>query len=582
MQKTKIIATLGPNSQTIEQVCEMIEAGMAVARINLSHGEREDHLNFIKTVKEARKIKGSGTAIMLDTKGPEIRVCDLSAPIDLVEGDSLIITTNSEDVGPEKIHVSYTDMYQDVHIGGKIILDDGHISLEITAIEKTDVHTRVITGGTLISRKRVTLPDVEVKLPPLSEKDSEDITFGVEQDVDFIAASFIQRANDVWAIRHIIEQHDGHQAVIAKIENRQGVDNMAEILAAAEGLMVARGDLGVELPAEEVPVIQKQLIREANRVGKPVITATQMLESMILHSSPTRAEANDITNAIFDGTDAIMLSGETAIGKYPIESIRFMARCAKIAEMSLDYEDILATGLRHKRPIITDAISYASCATAADLNASAIITATTSGSTARMVARYRPKAPVIAVSPHIHVIRLLQLIRGVVALPCATALSMDEQLDTAIHAATTEGHIKNGDLVVITAGMPLQISGTTNMLKVHIVEDICFTGKGIGTRTIEGVIHIVDSISDFESMPDDAIIVVSSTSTDMIPFMSKVKGIIAEQAGLTSHAAMLSREMDIPAIVAVKNAIDYFQNGQKITMDCQTGHISYDDIEIND
>lgn len=345
--------------------------------------------------------------------------------------------------------------------------------------------------------------------------------------------------------------------------------------------MVARGDLGVELPAEEVPVIQKTIIRSANRAGKPVITATQMLESMIYNPSPTRAEANDVTNAIFDGTDAVMLSAETAVGKYPIKAIEFMVKCANIAEQALDYEGILASGLRHRRPIVTDAISYASCATAADLQAAAIITATNSGSTARMVARYRPKAPIIAVSPVNKSLRQLQVIRGVIPLPCSAGTSMDEQLDRAIHAATQAQYIKNGDLVVITAGMPLQTSGTTNMLKVHTVEDICFTGQGIGNKTAEGIVHIIEDLKDFENLPENGIIVVQSTHSGMLPFLPKAKGIIAEQPGLTSHAAMIARELDIPAICDVSHATQYFQNGQKITIDCSTGHISYGDSSVN-
>lgn len=577
MNKTKIIATLGPNSQTVDQIVDLIEAGMDVARINLSHGDRESHLHLIQIVKAAREKIGTGTAILLDTRGPEIRVADLEDPIDIVEGQTLTITQDESSFSKDRIGVNYSQIAEDVKIGGKILLDDGKFSLLVEKITNNDVITKVLAGGTITSRKRVALPEVVVNLPSLSQKDADDIAFGVEHQVDFIAASFVRRADDVWAVRHIIEEEGGSQAIIAKIETRQGVDNLDNILAAAEGLMVARGDLGVELPAEEVPVIQKKIIKAANRAGKPVITATQMLESMIYNPTPTRAEANDVTNAIYDGTDAVMLSAETAVGKYPLKAIRFMKRCAKIAEDSLDYEAILAAGLRHRRPIVTDAISYASCATAADLEAAAIITATNSGSTARMVARYRPKAPVIAVSPVIESLRQLQLIRGVIPLPCSAASTMDEQLDKAIHAATQAQLISNGDLVIITAGMPLQTTGTTNMLKVHTVEDICFTGQGIGNKTTNGIVHIVESESDFESIPENVIVVVNSTNSDMIPFLPKVKGIIAEQPGLTSHAAMIGRELDIPTICDVTNATTYFQNGQKITMDCVTGHISYGD-----
>ncbi|MBV5319276.1 MAG: pyruvate kinase [Desulfobulbaceae bacterium] len=469
MNKTKIIATLGPGTQTVEQLVEFIKAGMNVARINLSHGNRESHQHLIDMVKEAREKAGADTAILLDTRGPEMRVQEMAIGIDLIKGQELVICpTRSEDPA-NRIGVNYPGFARDVQNACKVLLDDGKLLLEVTAINGDEVTTKVLAGGHLSSRKRVALPGLAINLPSLSEEDEADIAFGVKQGVDFIAASFVRHADDVWAVRKIIEACGGHQAIIAKIENRQGVENINEILEAAEGLMVARGDLGVEMPAEEVPIIQKRLIKAANLVGKPVITATQMLESMITNPSPTRAEASDVTNAIFDGTDAVMLSAETAVGQHPLEAIRFLTRCACIAEASLDYEGILAAGLRHRRAVVTDAISYASCATAADLQAAAIIATTSSGSTARMVARYRPKAPIIAVSSNITTIRQLQLISGVIPLLSTPASTMDEQLDMSIRAATEVDLIKNGDLVVITAGLPIQTMGTTNMLKVHIV-----------------------------------------------------------------------------------------------------------------
>ncbi len=477
MNKTKIIATLGPKSQGVEKITELIKAGMNVARINLSHGSRKQHLQLIQQVKAAREGLGAGTAILLDTRGPEIRLADMEHNLKVVEGQNLTISQDKSHFGTDCLGVNYDGIAGDVRPGGTILLDDGKIALKIIKITGSDIITKVMNGGVLSSRKRVALPDAEVNLPSLSQKDIDDIIFGVEQDIDFIAASFVRSADDVLAVRRIIEKMQGTQAVIAKIETRQGVDHIEEILAEADGLMVARGDLGVELPAEEVPVIQKRIIKAANRTGRPVITATQMLESMIDNPAPTRAEANDVTNAIYDGTDAVMLSAETAVGKYPEKAICFMAKCAEITENSLDYEGILAAGLRHRRPVVTDAISYASCATAADLNAAAIITATNSGSTARMVARYRPKAPIIAVSPVAASLRQLQLCRGVIPLPCPAASSMDEQLDKAIHAACSEQLIKNGDTVVITAGLPLQTSGTTNMLQVHTVEEVSAAGS---------------------------------------------------------------------------------------------------------
>ena len=383
MNKTKIIATLGPRSQTEDEVFAFINAGMNVARINLSHGDRQTHERLIDLVKKARRRADTDTAILLDTRGPEIRVCDLKADLILEDGQELTITADHATCSATRIGVNYPEFAAQMREGHTVLLDDGKLALTVIRIEGDDVITRVDAGGRLMSRKRVSLPDTVVNLPSLTVEDVDDIIFGIARNVDFIAASFVRSADDVWEVRRIIEEHGGRQAIIAKIENRQGVDNLDEILEAAEGLMVARGDLGVEMPAEEVPIIQKRIIHRANLAGKPVITATQMLESMITSPTPTRAEANDVTNAIFDGTDAVMLSAETATGRYPVEAIRFLTRCARISEQNLDYDAILAAGLRHRRQVVTDSISYACCATAADLDAAAIITATSSGSTAQ-------------------------------------------------------------------------------------------------------------------------------------------------------------------------------------------------------
>ena len=467
--KTKIVATLGPSCKSERSISELIDAGVDVFRINLSHGDRQAHANKIINVKQAREKAQRTTAILLDTRGPEIRVGELGTGTYLNSGDTVILSNepDSTDIVP----VNYDKLAHDVSAGNIILLDDGKMKLQVTAIESTRVTTQVLVGGMLNSRKRVSLPDIEVNLPSLSDKDKEDIIFGVEQEVDFFAASFVRKPEDVENVRQVIRDCGGNQAIIAKIENRQGVNNLSEILEAADGLMVARGDLGVEMPAEEVPVIQKKIIKAANIAGKPVITATQMLESMISSPTPTRAEASDVTNSIFDGTDAVMLSGETAVGSYPLEAVRFLAKTARISEEALDYETILADGLRYRRPVITDAISYASCATAADLSAAAIITSTTSGSTARRVARYRPHTPIIAFSPIPATLRLMKLIRGVIPIPCAKAASLDEQIQDIIRRALQERLIDVGERVVITAGLPLHTAGTTNTLKVLRIDE---------------------------------------------------------------------------------------------------------------
>ena len=467
--KTKIVATLGPSCKSESSIFELIRAGMDVVRINLSHGDRQAHTNKIANVKKARERAQRTTAILLDTRGPEIRVGDLGKGSYLSGGDTIVLSSDVE--AADCIPVNYDQLADDVSIGDIILLDDGKMKLEVTAIDGLQVSTEVLVGGMLNSRKRVSLPDIEVNLPSLSDKDRADIIFGVEQEVDFFAASFVRKPEDVENVRQVIKESGGHQAIIAKIENRQGVNNLTEILEAADGLMVARGDLGVEMPAEEVPIIQKKIIKAANIAGKPVITATQMLESMISSPTPTRAEASDVTNSIFDGTDAVMLSGETAVGSYPLEAVQFLAKTARISEEALDYETILADGLRYRRPVITDAISYASCATAADLSAAAIITSTTSGSTARRVARYRPHTPIIAFSPVSATLRLMQLVRGVIPRPCSRASSLDEQIDDIIRRALQDKLIEVGERVVITAGLPLHTKGTTNTLKVLQIDE---------------------------------------------------------------------------------------------------------------
>jgi len=573
MNKTKIIATLGPGTGSKEQISKLIQSGMNVARINLSHGDWDSHAGFIEKVKQARKATGSHTAILLDTRGPEIRVGDLPEAIVLKADESLILSTEAAGRENGKVPVNYPGLAEDVKPGNRILLDDGKLELAVENIESGEVLTRVVVGGKLSSRKRVSLPDCPVNLPSLSEQDELDIAFGVRQEVDLIAMSFVRKADDVWAVRKIIEDNGGNQAIIAKIENRQGVDNLEEILQAADGLMVARGDLGVEMPAEEVPVIQKRIIRAANLVGKPVITATQMLESMITSPTPTRAEASDVTNAIYDGTDAVMLSAETAVGDYPVEAIRFLVRCAKITEGSLDYETILATGVKNKRQTITDSISYACCSIAADLGAAAIITSTTSGSTARMVARHRPKAPIIAVSPSLESIRKLQLIRGVTTLLTEKTSTMDEELLASTQAARKAGLIKNGDLVVLTAGMPLGTTGTTNMLKVLTVDDLAFTGQGASGGTAEGKVHVIREESDWQNLPEGAIVVIKATDQSMLPHLRRVRGIIAEQPGLTSHAAEVGRELEIPVVCNVPKATTLLKNGQLVTIDGSTGQI---------
>ncbi|THB78544.1 MAG: pyruvate kinase [Desulfobulbaceae bacterium] len=573
MNKTKIVATLGPSSQTEQQILALVEAGMNVARINLSHGDRQGHAAFIESVRNTRQKSGKHTAILLDTRGPEIRVGELGSGIDLEPGQ--IIRLGFSPQAPGTIPVNYHALTEDVSVGTTLLLDDGKFRLRVSEIDGEEVVAEVTVGGHLSSRKRLSLPDIEVNLPSITDQDESDIIFGVQQEVDFIAVSFVRKKQDVHAVREVIERAGGNQSIIAKIENRQGVDNLDEIIRAADGLMVARGDLGVEMPAEEVPVIQKHIINASNRAGKPVITATQMLESMIHSASPTRAEASDVTNAIFDGTDAVMLSGETAVGSYPLEAVRFLATCAQISEAALDYDSILAEGLKHRKPIVTDAISYASCATAADLSATAIVTATTSGSTALRVARYRPKTPIIAVSAHLSSLRKLQLIRGVIPLPCDPATTMDEQINNVIGAAIGAGLLVSGDLVVITAGMPLQTSGTTNMMKVRTISFGKMQGAGLGNNQSSGIIRVVRDEKDWLNPPPHPVFVVPRILADMQPHLKQAAGIICEQSLDEATSIDLITSHSLPIIGRVVDGMKLLSNGQFVTLNSESGLITY-------
>ncbi|MFD1179672.1 pyruvate kinase [Paenibacillus puldeungensis] len=468
MRKTKIVCTIGPSSESLENIKKLIMAGMNVARLNFSHGDFEEHGNRIKNIRQAREELGKSIAILLDTKGPEIRTGKLKEePIELVQ-DELITLTTEEILGDkDRISITYKDLPQDVEVGSTILIDDGLIGLTVVDIQGTEIKCRIVNGGTIKSKKGVNVPGVNISLPGITEKDANDIKFGIEQGIDFIAASFVRKASDVLEIRKLLEENNAtHIQIISKIENQQGVDNLDEILEVSDGLMVARGDLGVEIPAEDVPLAQKRMIEKCNRVGKPVITATQMLDSMQRNPRPTRAEASDVANAIFDGTDAIMLSGETAAGKYPVESVLTMARIAEKAESALEYREIFIKQSNAQQTTVTEAISQAVANSALELNAKAIITSTETGYTARMVSKYRPKAPIIAVTTEEQTLRRLALNWGVTPVKGNIAATTDEMFDKAMKGGLDSGLVKEGDLVVITAGVPLGRSGSTNLVKI--------------------------------------------------------------------------------------------------------------------
>lgn len=575
MRRTKIVCTIGPASESVEILKEMIKAGLNVARLNFSHGTYEDHERRIKAIRQAAAEVGKTVAILMDTKGPEIRLGILEKePVYLEVGDRIILTTEEIKGNKERISVTYKQLPQDVREGNTILLADGLISLKVLQVAGTEINCEVENGGELRSRKGVNVPGVPVNLPAITEQDIKDIKFGIAHNLDFIAASFVRKPDDIIAIRKLLEKEGADLDIIAKIENQEAVDNLEEIIKVADGIMVARGDLGVEIPAEEVPLIQKIIIDKCNRVGKPVITATQMLESMIDNPRPTRAEASDVANAILDGTDAVMLSGETAVGKYPVEAVATMARIAVTAESAINYEEILVRKGRNLSRTVTDAISYATCATAQDLEAAAIISSTESGYTPKMVSKYKPKAPIIAVTPHAKVLRKLSLTWGVQPLLVGHTKDTDSMISSAVEVSLEAGLISAGDLVVITAGVPVGVHGTTNLLKVHTVGDILVRGTGIGTRAVTGTVRIARTIKEAkEKVKEGDILVTVATDRDFIPVIEKVAAIITEVGGLTSHAAIVGLEYGIPVVVGVEGATGILSDGQVITVDGQRGLI---------
>lgn len=576
MRKTKIVCTIGPASESVETLMELMKAGMNVARLNFSHGNHEEHGARIKNIREAAKNLEKTVAILLDTKGPEIRTHTMeNGEIQLKAGNEVIISMEEVVGTTERFSITYSGLIDDVEKGSKILLDDGLIELEVLDKGNNEIRTKILNSGILKNKKGVNVPNVVVNLPAMTEKDAQDILFGIEQNVDFIAASFVRKAQDVLAIRELLEKNNGASIqIIPKIENQQGVENIDEIIEVSDGLMVARGDLGVEIPAEDVPLVQKSLIKKCNTAGKPVITATQMLDSMQRNPRPTRAEASDVANAIFDGTDAIMLSGETAAGSYPVEAVQTMDRIASKAETALSFQELLTNRRKESEVTITDAISQSVAHTALNLNVKAIITPTESGSTAQSISKYRPKAPIIAVTPNNKISRKLALVWGVQTKVGKPTDSTDEMLDNAVQDALETGVVSHGDLVILTAGVPVGTPGTTNLMKVHIIGDVIARGQGIGRKTATGEVVIINNAKEAKSkMKDGAIVVTIGTDRDMMDAIENAGAIITEEGGLTSHAAVIGLSLGIPVIVGVQSATTLFTDGQEITVDAARGDI---------
>lgn len=574
MKKTKIICTVGPSTDDAELLQKMMLSGMDLARFNFSHGSHADHEKRLNLVRQAAAAAGKTIACIADTKGPEMRLGNFAdGKVYLQEGAEFSLTTE-EILGSEKIaSVNYQGLPSEVSCGSRILLSDGLLSLEVTAIEGNIIHTKVIHGGELSSRKRVACPGIELQLPFLSEQDRADICFAARNGMDYIAASFVQKADDVLAIRKVLESVGSSMGIISKIENEAGVQHIEEIINVSDGIMVARGDLGVEIPYEVVPLVQKEIIAACKKAGKPVVTATQMLESMISSYRATRAEASDVANSIFDGTDAIMLSGETASGKYPLEAVQTMAKIAERTEASLDYAAIFRKKGISDRIHATDAISHATVQIAQELQADDILTITETGFTARMIAKYKPQADVIAVSRLPEKVRAMQLYWGVQPLLGPSSESTDEIIDLSLECALQHGVIKDGSCVVITAGVPVGMTGSTNLIKVVNVGNKLLAGTGIGKVSVSGRICKAVTAADFaDKLQQGDILVVDVLNDEFVPAASqKAAAIIAEEGGLTSTTAIVGVTCGIPVIVGAANAFNTLQDGQTVTVDTVSG-----------
>ncbi|WP_042275956.1 pyruvate kinase [[Clostridium] dakarense] len=572
MKRTKIVCTLGPASDKEETLTQLVENGLNVCRFNFSHGSHEEHKGRLDLAKKVREKLNQPVALLLDTKGPEIRTGNFDQPeVLLEEGHKFTITMKDVMGTKEMCTVSYKELVNDVQSGDTILIDDGLVGLRVQEVNGDDIVCLVENSGIVKNHKGVNVPGVKINLPAITPKDRSDIEFGISQGIDYIAASFVRKASDVLAIREILEENNATDIqIISKIENQEGVDNLDEILKVSDGIMVARGDLGVEIPTEEIPIVQKMMIKKCNELAKPVITATQMLDSMIRNPRPTRAEVTDVANAIYDGTDAIMLSGETAAGKYPVEAVKTMATIAKRTEETLDYDAILKANGKNNNTV-TDAISHATCTTAVDLNASSIITSTSSGYTARMVSKFRPKCPIIATTNDEKIMRRLALTWGVYSIKSSEAGNTDEVIENSIEAAKEAKYINNGELVVITAGVPVGVSGTTNLIKVHVISEEMTQGIGVGSKTAEGKVRIIKSGEGCKDFNEGDILVTTMTDIEMNPYIEKSSAIVTQDGGMTSHAAIVGLNLDKPVIVSATNITNLVKDGEVVTVDAARG-----------
>lgn len=577
MRKTKIICTMGPASDDDTVLRNLMLAGMDVARINFSHGTHEEALEKMERIKRIREELDLPVAILLDTKGPEIRLKQFKGgKAFLKAGDQFTLHTDDVEGDDTKVSITYKNLPKEIKAGTRLLIDDGLIELEAVSVKGTKIICEVKSGGPVSDSKGVNVPNVSLKMPYMSQKDIEDILFGIEQDVDFAAASFVRTQEDVLEIRKLLDKNGGKNIrIIAKIENSEGVENIDEILKASNGVMVARGDMGVEIPLELLPVIQKRIIKKTYRAGKVVITATQMLDSMIRNPRPTRAEVTDVANAIYDGTSAIMLSGETAIGKYPVEAVKTMSGIAERTERDIDYKKRLKNmEFDLENMDVTNALSHATCTTAHDLDASAVIALTYSGGTAHMVSKFRPACPIIAPTVSEKVRRQLNLSWGVVPIMSQKRDNTDELFDHAVECALQAHLVQNGDLVVLTGGAPMGMSGTTNIMKVHLVGHILVSGTGINNQKTTAEVFVAKNQENLKNnFKAGSIVVLSETDKSMVPYLKKAGGIICEEEGEANNAAIIGLTLDIPVITGAKGATQILKTGTVVTMDANEGRV---------
>ena len=576
MRKTKIVCTLGPATDKNNSLEKLMKAGMNVARLNFSHGNHEEHGIRVQEIKKLREKLNIPIAIILDTMGPDVRLGNFeNGKTTLNNGDTFVLT--SEDItGNNKIcSISHKNLSSDIKKKDIILIDDGLIELKVIDTTNKEVKCEVINGGPVSNRKGLNFPGIHLSLPFVSEKDIKDIKFAIENDFDFIAASFVRNSNDVRELKQILYNNNCENIkIISKIENKDGVENIDEILRVSDGVMIARGDMGVEIPFEELPAIQKDIIKKSNKAGKPVITATQMLESMITNPRPTRAEITDVANAVFDGTSAIMLSGETSIGEFPIDAVLTMTKIALKAENNIDYISKFKKTYFKASKNVTNAISHATCNSAHLLGASSIITVTQSGHTARMVSKYRPSCQIIAATPSHKIYNQLSLSWAVCPIVVSQRnTTTDDIFNQAIDKAFEEKFIKNGDLTIITGGMPIGISGTTNIMKIHIVGDILVEGKGINNLSATGnlfVLHEDDMPGSFNA---GDILVIKETTDEILPLFKNASAIVTEESDKNSKASIAGKTLEIPVLTDVKCATDILKSGIIVTVDAKKGQV---------